>query len=344
MRTLTNSERSCFRRCHREHRYKYVDKIRPVKKGKPLDFGTVMHGGLEQWSLAYQDIGNGELLPGPGGELPLEVALSATKAKFVSVFDEDTELDEFDLVVAEELMKGYHFRWSEQMGEDGIEVIAVEQQFDGPLVNPETGRPSRTFRNGGKVDVIVRWRGEYWLMEHKTTSKDIEPGSDYWQRLRIDGQVSTYYEGAHALGFDVVGCIYDVIRKPTMKPYKATPEEKRKYKKDGTLYANQRPEDETPLQYRFRLREDIANNPMKYYSRGEVIRTDDDRREFMKDAWFDAKSISLAERLGAHPRNPDSCVRFNRFCPYFDVCTGVASLDDESRFRHTDVLHPELTD
>ncbi|HEX5659817.1 MAG TPA: hypothetical protein VFX59_21630, partial [Polyangiales bacterium] len=52
--------------------------------------------------------------------------------------------------------------------------------------------------------------------------------------------------------------------------------------------------------------------------------------------------IREAELANAHPRNPDSCQRFGRTCGYFDVCTGVASLDDPSRFTRVDNVHPEL--
>ena len=60
---------------------------------------------------------------------------------------------------------------------------------------------------------------------------DATPGSEYWRRLRIDGQISMYYEGASVLGHDVAGCIYDVIVRPTLRPYKATPLDKRKLTK-----------------------------------------------------------------------------------------------------------------
>lgn len=181
-----------------------------------------------------------------------------------------------------------------------------------------------------------------WIVEHKTTSEDCEAGSPYWQRLRLDSQVSTYYRGARALGYDVRGCLYDVIRKPSLKPYKATPVESRKFKADGSLYANQRDRDETPDEYRTRLLEDIAAKPERYYVRGEVVRTADDEHAGAADAWMIAQSIREAERLGRFPRNVDACVRYGRTCDYFEVCTGTTSLDDRLRFRVAERAHEEL--
>lgn len=60
------------------------------------------------------------------------------------------------------------------------------------------------------------------VVEHKTTSADITPGSPYWRRLTLDAQVSLYLGGAGSL-------LYDVIRKPTLRPLKATPVEARRY-------------------------------------------------------------------------------------------------------------------
>mgnify|MGYP007001753624 CR=1 FL=1 len=70
-----------------------------------------------------------------------------------------------------------------------------------------------------------------------TTSEDIGRGTDYWRRLRMDGQVSIYYAGSAALGYPADLCLYDVLRKPSLRPKKAVAEVK--LKKDGTPYANQ---------------------------------------------------------------------------------------------------------
>jgi hypothetical protein len=180
------------------------------------------------------------------------------------------------------------------------------------------------------------------VVEHKTATEDITPGSDYWKRLRIDGQVSIYHEGARALELDPQFCLYDVLLKPKQRPYKATALEDRKFKRDGTLYANQRERDETPEEYRARLMEAIAEAPTSYFQRGEVIRLDSEMEEALFDVWQIGQQMREAERAGRYPRNPDACVRFGRTCSYFGVCTGEASLTDPALFRRSE-LHPELS-
>jgi hypothetical protein len=48
------------------------------------------------------------------------------------------------------------------------------------------------------------------------------------------------------------------------------------------------------------------------------------------------------ERLGRSPRNPGNCFLYGRVCEFHEVCSGCGSLDDETRFKKLDNLHPEL--
>jgi len=172
-----------------------------------------------------------------------------------------------------------------------------------------------------------------WLMEHKTTSADLSPGATYWTRLRMNGQVSLYYDGAAFLGYgDVEGCIYDVIKKPTLKPLEATPKDKRRYRKsDGALYSGQRENDETPGEFRQRLVEELARRPDAYYRRAHVIRLDSELDAARWDVWNAARRIARSWGTYA-PRNPDACFTYRAPCEYFAVCSGAASLDDDGQF------------
>lgn len=317
---MTESRMRAARACQRLHHLQYDLGYRPVTEEDVLRFGTLVHRGLETWWIAKKD-----------GSEPLAAALAAIQG----------EADPYDLVRAEALLTAYHLRWVDEP----YEVIAVEAQFETSLVNPATGAASKTWRLGGKIDVILRdlRDGRTLIMEHKTSSEDISPGSAYWARLRMDGQVSTYFRGAEALGHQVAGCVYDVLGKPALRPYKATALEDRKYKKDGTLYANQRTEDEAPEEFRVRLMEAIAAEPNRYLARGEVVRLESELQEALFDTWQLGVQLRDAKAAERYPRNPDACVRYGRTCPFFDVCSGAASLEDASRFRRLEQVHPELS-
>lgn len=327
MEIITASRLRAFRACKRLHFFRYELMRRPTKTADALRFGSLFHRGLEAWWIAmrFREEGESDLAP-------LEQAIAAMAPREDDA--EDVTLDEFDLAKATALMQGYHARWFAETST--FEILGVEVQFLGPLLNPATGAPSRTFRLGGKIDALVRRPGETkpWLVEHKTSSEDLGPGAVYWQKLRLDGQVSTYFDGAASLGLDVGGCLYDVVRKPAMRPRLATPVESRRYtKKDGKLDARQREEDESPGEYADRIREAIVEDPGAFFQRGDVVRLDDVLREHGIDRWADARSLRDAQLSRAHPTNPDACELHHRLCDYWPVCTGTAAIDDPTLYK-----------
>ena len=324
---LSNSAIACYRSCPRKFKYRYVKLRRTRRVTEALRFGSFFHCGLNAWW---------------GTDGPAEEKLCAALIAMRKRAEErPDDADPYDLVKAEELILGYTARW----GNEDYETVAVEKQFDVPLVNPESGRPSKTYRVQGAIDVVARRNGKLFQVEHKTTSSDITPGADYWRKVSaLDPQVSTYLSAARAAGYELDSCVYDVVRKVGLRPGKATPEESRKYTKDGFLYKTQRAEDETPEEFRERVRATIAESPEKYYARGPIVRLEQDEKEHAGDIWQTAAMIRLSENSGHFPRNPGACEQFHTMCEFFDVCSGVASIDDDNRFRTAERAHEELAE
>jgi hypothetical protein len=211
---LPESRCQVARRCLREERLRYVDGIVTAQTAETLRFGTLWHHAQEAWWLAKQR-----------GESEAAWLTHAVSQLFWSA---TPETDAYELARAEAMMEGYHARWS---GEQ-FEVLGVELEFRAPLLNPETGAASRTFQRAGRVDVVVRdATGRKLLVEHKSSGEDIAPGSSFWARLRMGGQAAGYIRGAEALGHDVDGVVYDVAKKPELRPLKATPLAERQYTK-----------------------------------------------------------------------------------------------------------------
>lgn len=333
---ISVSEIKAFRRCPREHRLAYGLGIRPLESHRNARFGTLVHHGLEAWWKS-----KGERLE------------SALKA-IVRVGG-----DPYEQVKAEIMLHGYDARW----GDVEMEVLHVEVEFRAPLVNPATGAPSRTYELGGKLDAVVRMGGRVYVVEHKTSGEDISPGSDYWRRLRMDAQVSTYFVGARALGVDPEACLYDVLGKPTIRPSQVPVLDadgvkivqdaagQRVRTKDGKKWRESadsgqgfvlQTRAETPEEFGQRLADTIDKDPEHYFARGEVYRLKADEDDAAADTWATARSIREAETLKRWPRNPDACVRYGNACAYWDVCTGVARTDDTTRFRQIHTKHEEL--
>lgn len=339
-RVLTNSRLIARQRCQRLEHLKYELGFRALRRARALGFGSLVHDGLEAWSKA------------PRGEAQLEAALAVIEAAVTRSRGTAEPIDPYDAVRARVMLVGYHERWVD----DDLEWLAVERPFSMTLRNPKTGKASRLWTVRGKFDGVARQAstGHVHVVERKTASGDISLGSSYWTKLTLDSQVSIYLDAARANGFDARGVLYDVLGKPKLDPYKATPVEERKYTdkasktKDGTvrpvgsLYANQREADETPAEFEARLTEQVGQQPDRYYQRGPIVRLESEVQEQRAELWQLALQLRENQRRGFHPRNPGSCEKWGRLCEFWTTCAGQGSLHDTTLYRQVTNVHPEL--
>lgn len=321
---LTNSSINTFRRCPREYYFRYVLLRKPRDRSEALRFGSFFHVGLNEWWRPVNST----------AEVRLGCGLDAMRARARSSKE---DADPFELVKAEELLLGYTARW----GWGGYHTVGVEIQFRMPLNDAAD--------LGGAIDAICMKDSVAHNVEHKTAGVDISPGGDYWRRVvALDPQISTYLAASKFLGINPKDTIYDVVRKPTLLPLKATPDDAKLYTKPTKsepvprLYASMRERDETAEEYGLRLREDITDKPAKYYQRMTVVRLERDDAEFHEDVIGTSYMIRYAESVGRWPRSPGACERYNQLCGYHAVCSGTAAIDDDTRFTAKTNQHEEL--
>lgn len=270
---------------------------------------------------------------------------------------------DYDVAKARALILGYHNRWMDKFSE--YEVVEVESEFRFSLLNPDTEAPSKTFDEAGKIDLLLRHEQSrrYVIGEHKTTSDDVAPDSDYWLKLAMDTQCSKYVLALHSRGLEAGNLLYDVIHKPGSRPRQIPRLDENGYKivldaegnriYNATPKANPKPREsadlekgwvlqadiESPAQYGARLTEEIAAEPNRYFAQREVPRLDSDLLEYMGDAWALSQQILHYRRANLWPRNPAACSAFSK-CEFFDLCCGRASVDG-IRYRQSE-KHREL--
>jgi hypothetical protein len=343
---LTHSRMACAKQCLRKHLFRYGLGLRSTADdSRALRVGRAIHLGLEAAERG----------------LDRDAAIATATAGYVTVPAWAVEDEQqFDWAVEREvvarLLAGYLWRWSE----DRIETVAAELPFLLPIVNPETGATTPTFQVGGKIDGIVRLAdGRLMVRETKTTGQDIGLDSDYWRQLRLDSQISLYLLAARAIGHEVEGVIYDVIRKPTIRPRKLTKADLRalvltgKYHEEAvaldpaaTSDLTRLPDRETPEMYGARLLDDITERPDHYYARVEIPRLESDLEEFRQELWDQQKTLREHERTGRWYRNTASCVTVYGRCSYFDICANALdpSVDVPAGFEVLPFVHPELVE
>jgi len=247
------------------------------------------------------------------------------------------------------LMIGYDARWASSP----CKMIGVEEVFHLPVVNPKTGKSSRTFTQSGKFDGVLEIGGRNYLLEHKTTSEDIaDPDAPYWGILDIDSQVSSYALANWQMGRKLDGTIYDVIRKPGIRPKDISKAQQklivshREYcgfevPVEIALAVSQGQERECCKLYEIRLAAETLENPEKYYQRRIIPRLDDDLAEYAAEMWDVGQSLLHARQNNAHYRNSGACMNYNTPCTFLGVCRGYDSIDSD-KWKRKELRHSEL--
>lgn len=313
---LTTSQVKCFKKCRKRYELEYICNLKPIETPKALAIGTLFHYGLE-------------LLQG-GLELH-EVIRDVQIHCETDAILRQVDVDYYDLYTAQEMIVA----WDKQSGWRNWNIVHVELPFE-----VSTGYAKRL---KGKMDGIILHpeTGKPYLQEHKTTSMW---GENYLHSLLWDEQPTNYlyaYEQLRKQGKinlpPADGIFYDIIEKPTIKPYLATPIEKRKYTKDGKLYAGQHESDETPEAYALRVKEWYEAEQRVHTA--FVYRTQEDIQAQIEDLNLTIKDIVHAEKEETFYRNPDCCKILP--CPYAPKCLDNVP-DTDCLFIKKAAKHEEL--
>ena len=346
--TLSSSSLATLRQCPFRYWLQYELLLRPAgEDAKPLRMGSAFHAGLEA-----RDRGADE---------------SAAIARAVAGYAGPAPGDPYDWQIEREtvraLLAGHFWRYRD---DTTVRVERAEVRFRMPLVNPETGRSSRTFVLVGKIDGLGTLAGRPVVVERKTTGSSIEEGSDFWPRLRFDPQISQYVLAAQWLGENAWTIVYDVARKPTISPLsvpildgdglkivrdgqgRRVLTKQGKPRQTGSASAGwvlqTRPE--SPDEWRERLLADIGERPDYYYARREIPRLEGDLRAFQAELWQQAEHLRHCRGRGLWFRNVSqwNC----RHCEYAGPCLSGVEIDPDPQsppplgFRRSEHRHPEL--
>ena len=252
---VSASSIAAFLACPTRYRLHYIEGFSKAADDAAPRMGTAWHTGLE---ILEAPVGTllGWGKPDDAGNViddvitednRLQEAVEAATEIYQTIPD---YADPTDWAVEREIiansLAAYH--WLHPTGSSEYETVGTEMEFELPLVNPETGHKTPTFVRIGKLDRLMRHRGtgRLFIGEHKSTSKGIDSGSSYWDRLRKDIQ-SKYYilamrdlqkaqpvDGGIPYGTELVsGLLHDVWHKPTIKPSKLTMAESAEFVKTG---------------------------------------------------------------------------------------------------------------
>lgn len=248
------------------------------------------------------------------------------------------------------LLVGYHERYKN----DTFQPIEVETVRTAPLMNLATSQPSRTFKIAMKMDLLGVQDGRTGIVDHKTTSEDIDdPASPYWRQLVIEGQLSHYWLGMWLNGVKVDFGQWDVMRKPTISPRQITKAEMSAllntrewfgYSVDEAEVAKAAETGrETLALYEARLLHDcVTERPARYFQRRTIPRLDADIVEYASELWDLGQEMVTIRRSARHIRNSGACMTYGRPCQFLGVCSGHDDIES-TNWRKREFVHPELS-
>lgn len=280
---------------------------------------------------------------------PLKNALA-----ILDTFDQSNESAALIVTKCRGLIRGYNARWRDA----GYVPRTVEQIYQAPLYNPTTQAQSRTFTMAGKIDVIAELHGRTFIIDHKTTSQDIDnPDAPYWRQLVVEGQVNHYYLLQWVNGIKPDGAVWDVIRKPAISPKKLSKADlagvvaRRTYcgarMSDATLMALQTSDRETLEMYEARLAWDCAaERPSWYFQRRPVPRMNHEVHEYAVELWQHSQEILHTRQqhrsTGQLPsRNSGACLLYGSPCKFLGICSGHDTPQSD-RWQPKRKIHNEL--
>ena len=225
-------------------------------------------------------------------------------------------------------------------------LMDVERHIEKPLLDSNWSLQ-------GYIDKLIKTpQLGLCLVDHKTTTEDLHPGSRYWARLENDPQSTMYLLLATLDGLDVDTILWDVAKKPSIKPKKLTKKQLEEVKEKGTYfdheleYPDRVTELESPECYGIRVFLWCRDN--NAFQRHWLIRTPEAVESVLVSSHQVARLIDAAKIMEAWPQNFGACVDYGRPCDYAPICHEGCPLDsryyEDKPVRECTLSHSSIQD
>lgn len=178
MRTEFDNTMLCaYQTCQRKYNFRHNMGLTGKARQYAPEFGQAIHKALDCWYKTRN----------------VESSIDIFKNNFMENPEDDPKRTH---KMGVWILNNYFEKYKDQPHK----LIQCEQAFSLPLPN------GNTFI--GRIDKIVEWCGDLWVMDHKTTS---ELGASYFKKADPNLQFTGYTWAARQLGYNVVGVIVDAV-------------------------------------------------------------------------------------------------------------------------------------
>jgi hypothetical protein len=319
LRTLTPSAVDTFVACSKAYDFSYNKAIYPTAYPSALTTGSALHGGSEAFKRG-QGLEAGLARAAEVFARQVEQTLRQLPEDAALAVREKAQHDQAKArAMLRAYWEQYHASGTDDLPPDReLEFVLVEQSFHLPMLNPLTGRASRTFTKAGRCDAIISLRARpsagLFVYELKSTSDTID---EMVEALRQSVQPATYQElAARTLGKPITGTIVDIVKKPTIHGRKG----------------------ETLEEFEDRCLASYRDEPERFFRRVELPNDGRLVREAMEVFWQTARAIREADRHGYVAPRGRKCKKSFGWCEYKALCW----YGNREGYRLSDQAHEEL--
>jgi hypothetical protein len=372
---LSASAIATLKKCPFRYFYSYVKGIRREETPEPLRVGTNWHEGLSVLSLNPEQpcpLCSDRQKPDKDcclcmGTDYIDTPTDALARLMTQRYDGFYPWMPRDKAEIERVMLLYSlFAYKHNYAGEDTKTITREIPFRIPLIDPDTRKAIPGVVIDGMIDKLVKSDTGVAVMEHKSTSDSVDPGSDYWGHLRLDTQTMLYVYAAQRLlddgllapyvkQTDAIGeIIYDVWHKPQISPKKLSQAETKAFIETGDYFGREFTPAfgcgdflvdgesvefellksgapvirETPEMFGCRLFADIGSRPDYYFARRLITRDSEELERFERELFSLYQTIAAMTENDSWYHNEHSCDNFGK-CEYCQFCFAGTELDAE---------------
>lgn len=313
----SGSSLGTFLDCPKKYEFAYIKRLSSKNYSRSLGFGTFVHSLIEDyWTRQKKSCSD------QGGDTEITTPAHTTLLdRELSRYDsQQHEAIKRDAALARDAVSAWEKMWhgtTSSLHNGKLATRSIEKEW-----SLKAG--SRAYV--GKSDAIVLnvEYGGHFLYELKTSGTTNREA--YKHNLEINRQIDGNLLAMIDDGLKPLGVIYDIVWKPPLRLKK----------------------DETEDQLFQRIAEEYKNFPFKYFERIMVFRSEKDLDDFELDLSAQFRSLRHTYEGKRFFRNTNSCEKFGKLCPYFEVCLDSKGRDTEelesALFVKRDKKLPEISD
>ena len=290
---------STFRNCRKACKFRYNDGLKPLETSKALRYGSMTHSALEIFHLSRSPTKVGDYID--------------------TYYKENPNLDTTEFTITKAMMDAYCKKYEKE----DFEVIWIEKDFEGPIIDMKTYEPIPGVYMCGKLDGLIKRDDGYWLLENKTASKI---DGNYLEKLWSDFQIIMYcYYVKKCFNIDCQGVLYNILLKCNLKKnagesledFEARYSEACNKNKSGKSNIK-RKEPESDVDFEARVAEFYQDN--EAFHREDIYISKANQKRVISEISELTKAYINCVKRDSWYLNTDHCFRWGKPCEYFPIC------------------------